>query len=278
MKNNYESLEFSDASYPFILRKRCYEDFPPHWHDSIEIHSIYTGTNEAVIGSNQYPTEPGDIVCIPSSHMHWYAKKLRSRYHTLIIHPRFLKKCGISPSDRLIPRFKDEYVTKIFEEIVQESDEAKPYHEAAIKAKIITLWIYLYRSYATDSIENTQIDTRTETVIKVLDYIKEHYAEEITLPQIGRIVGISVNYLCHCFREETQTTIKKYINFLRCNEAKNLLLDGNCSVTEVGLRCGYNNMSYFSKTYCNIMGELPSETLDRANRDPKNQKIDSQKS
>lgn len=264
MNSPYEPLEFSDASYPYILRKSCYEDFPPHWHDSIEIHSLYKGTNDIVIDSKQYPVEPMDIVCINSSQIHWYAKATRVRYYTLIIHPRFLTKCGISPADLLTPRFKDPYVTQLFEEIIQEDNEQLPYFEAAKKQKIMALLIHLYRNHKSEEVATSELRTRTEIVIKILKYIKEHYAEDISISKIGQAVGISVNYMCHCFREETQTTIKKYINHLRCTEAKNLLSEGKASVTEAGISCGYNNMSYFSKMYHSMIGELPSETLERA--------------
>ena len=61
----------------------------------------------------------------------------------------------------------------------------------------------------------------------------------------------------------TQTTINQYINMLRCNEAKVLLSQGKQSVTEIGTHCGFNSMSYFSKTYRKIIGELPSQTMER---------------
>ncbi len=264
MNGLYEPLEFSDVSYPFILHKDCYENFPPHWHDSIEIHAIYKGTNDIVIDSKQYPVEPTDVVCINSSQIHWYAKPTRIRYYTLIIHPRFLKKCGISATDGLTPHFKDPYVTRLFEEIVEEDTKKLPYYEAAKKLKIMDLLIHIYRYHQSEEVTTSELRTQTESVIKILKYIKAHYAEDITVTEIGHAVGLSVNYMCHCFRQETQTTIKKYINNLRCTEAKNLLSEGKISVTEAGMRCGFNNMSYFSKIYGSIMGELPSETLERA--------------
>lgn len=268
MNSPYEPLEFNDPSYPYILRKSCYEDFPPHWHDSIEIHSLYRGTNKIVLDSKQYSVGESDIVCINSCQIHWYANPTRVRYYTLIIHPRFLKKCGISPTDTLTPHFKDPYVTQLFEEIIKEDNERPPYYESSKKSKIMALLIYLYRNHKSEEVLDSEIGTRTEIVVKILTYIKEHYAEDITLSEIGKAVGLSVNYMCACFRQETQMTIKKYINNLRCIEAKNLLSEGRVSVTEAGMRYGFNNMSYFSKMYYKMIGELPSETLEHATNKP----------
>ena len=268
MNGQYEPIKFNDTSYPYFIRKRCYQYFSPHWHESIEIHSLYRGSNDIIIDSKQYTVEPTDIVCINSSQIHWYSKPDHPQYHTLIIHPRFLKKCGIDPNDMLAPHFKDPYVSKIIEEIVQEDDNHLPYSEAAKKSKIMSLLIHLYRNHKSEEVASTELNSRTEIVIKILTYIKEHYAEDITVTEIGQAVGLSVNYMCACFRRETQTTIKKYINHLRCTEAKELLRTGNVSVTEAGIRCGFNNMSYFSKMYHSVVGELPSETLESATEKP----------
>ena len=197
MNGPYEPLDFSDTSYPYILRKDCYEDFPPHWHDSIEIHSVYKGTNDIVIDSHQYPVEPMDIVCINSSQIHWYAKATRLRYYTLIIHPRFLKKCDISLTDSLTPHFKDTYITQLFKEIIEEDNQRLPYFEAAKKQKIMALLIHLFRNHKSKDVPTSELRTQTEIVIKILKYIRAHYAEDITTSEIGQAVGISVNYMCN---------------------------------------------------------------------------------
>ena len=95
--------------------------------------------------------------------------------------------------------------------------------------------------------------------------IEENYSENITINDIGKAVGLSPSYLCACFRNATKTSINRYLNNIRCNEAKRLLTEENISVTEAATQCGFNNMSYFSRMYRNIIGELPSQTLKRVN-------------
>jgi AraC-like DNA-binding protein len=50
----------------------------------------------------------------------------------------------------------------------------------------------------------------------------------------------------------------RYINILRCEHARKMLQNGNYRVEEVAYLCGFDNMSYFSKTYKKYMGCLPS--------------------
>ena len=264
MNSLYEPLEFQQMKFPFILRVGCINDFPPHWHDCLEIHCVYGGTNDNIIlDSYQHPVKAGNIVCINPSQTHWYTKKAPLYYHTLIIHSQCLTACGIQEPTNLTPCFQDRYIYQLFSDIIKETKEKPKYFEASQKAIVMKLLIHLYRNYTSESPVSSNPYLRTDLVIKILNYIKEHYLEDITISKMGKELGISPSYMCACFRQETQTTIKKYINQLRCIDAKHLLLEGKTSVTQVGIRCGFNNMSYFSKTYYNLMKELPSETLKR---------------
>lgn len=51
-----------------------------------------------------------------------------------------------------------------------------------------------------------------------------------------------------------------FLNMTRCTHARDLLLSGGTCVAECALRCGFQHLSYFTKTYKRYMGELPSQT------------------
>ncbi|EOU2011906.1 helix-turn-helix domain-containing protein, partial [Clostridium perfringens] len=54
-------------------------------------------------------------------------------------------------------------------------------------------------------------------------------------------------------------TILDYINHIRCINARNLILYNGYTISESAYKSGFNNLSYFSKTYKKYMGLLPSE-------------------
>lgn len=270
MNTTYETLKFNDPSYPFIIHRACNNNFLPHWHDSLEIHIIYDGFDSINIDSYQYSVKPLDIVCINPLQTHWYSKLHPVQYQTLIVHPDLLKKCGISSPNNLKSYFNDPYVIQSFKEILKECFDQPPFFEAAIKVKIMNLLIYLYRNYQSEETLAPVFHSKTLCVSKILEFIKVHYTEDIKLSEMGKALGFSVNYMCTCFHQETKTTINKYLNYLRCNMAKTILLEGTASVTEAAMRCGFTNMSYFSKTYNTIIGELPSQTLERNSNLSKN--------
>ncbi|ELP5185316.1 helix-turn-helix transcriptional regulator, partial [Clostridium perfringens] len=66
-------------------------------------------------------------------------------------------------------------------------------------------------------------------------------------------------YTCRTFKEVTGKTILDYINHIRCINARNLILYNGYTISESAYKSGFNNLSYFSKTYKKYMGLLPSE-------------------
>lgn len=90
--------------------------------------------------------------------------------------------------------------------------------------------------------------------------MRKNYANDLNVDSISNHFGFSKYYFCHIFKEITGITIVKMLNYIRCEEAKRMLKSDNFNISEVALACGFNNLSYFTKTYKNIMGKLPSET------------------
>jgi len=91
------------------------------------------------------------------------------------------------------------------------------------------------------------------------EYIRRNYTSDISTAGIGQAIGVSLYHLCRCFKDVTKVTIISYINLLRCDTAKTLLASGNYSVSEAAFMSGFQNMSYFTKTYKQYKGCIPSK-------------------
>ena len=94
---------------------------------------------------------------------------------------------------------------------------------------------------------------------QVLEYIAEHYREDITLESVARELGISRSHLSHIFSEQLNVNFRRYINTLRIDQASFLLQDTAMTVTEIGYACGYNNLRTFHRAFQNERGMQPGE-------------------
>lgn len=99
--------------------------------------------------------------------------------------------------------------------------------------------------------ESDDIISRVET------YIQDHFRENINREDVAAIAYITPNYLSKQFRNKKGMNLREYINQIRIEEAKRLLLTTNLSVSEVAGLSGYENISYFSTVFRKHTGMSP---------------------
>ncbi len=94
----------------------------------------------------------------------------------------------------------------------------------------------------------------------VMQYIRENFRRsDLILEEIAQVVFLNPCYLSHLFKREMGCTITDYITKVRVEEAKRLLRNDNIPVSEVGMRVGYEDPSYFSKIFKKMVKYSPSK-------------------
>jgi len=109
-------------------------------------------------------------------------------------------------------------------------------------------------------------DDSADVIIKAKKYIAEHFREDIDRDDVASVIHITPNYLSKKFREETGMTLRQYINQLRIEEAKRLLLSTNMSIIEISSEIGYDNSSYFSTVFRKMCGVSPARWRETAEK------------
>lgn len=90
-------------------------------------------------------------------------------------------------------------------------------------------------------------------------YIREHYAEVVTLEGVSSVVGLAPTYLSAVFKKETGQTFLEFLSDTRMNAAKQLLKETNDPVAVVCEKVGYSDVRYFTKSFTRFAGLKPNE-------------------
>ena len=93
----------------------------------------------------------------------------------------------------------------------------------------------------------------------VLTYIRNSFGEAVTLADLAAVAGMSPKYFCRAFSGFTGRTPIEYLNFYRIEYAGERLTLTDEPVTEIAFACGFDDMSYFSKTFKKYKGISPSD-------------------
>jgi len=110
-------------------------------------------------------------------------------------------------------------------------------------------------------------DARKVTQISpAINYIDANYDKPITLAEIARASHLSVSRLAHIFKEQMGLTIIDYLTSVRIERAKELLLATDQNCTEICFQVGYNNQSYFTRTFKELVGTTPRQFRARNQR------------
>ncbi|MFM0772624.1 helix-turn-helix domain-containing protein [Streptococcus suis] len=118
-------------------------------------------------------------------------------------------------------------------------------------------YIEFYSNTAGDYIKLLESQQSLSQII--IDYIDHHYSEELNRKVLADLVFISPDHLARLFKHETGKTLINYITDKRIEEAKKLLLNSNATVYIIADQVGYDNYSYFSKSFKKNTGLSPIE-------------------
>jgi len=136
----------------------------------------------------------------------------------------------------------------------------RPVRPRAKGALVETLGLLFEESLANAASEvDARARARDPRVRKALDLIEVHYREELRIPKLAKLVGLSERSLTRLFVKEVGQNPKQVLTRLRVDEAQRLLSSSDRAVTDIALDVGFQSLSSFFAAFRQRTGHLPSE-------------------
>lgn len=260
----YETHKIPDPLLPFIYHRQFVVETHakfPNWHENIELLQATEGEGYIRCGTECVPFSQGELFIINADTMHSIGTQNRLVYRCLIVDNSFFTENGIPIHTISFQNvIRDGKLFALFNTIVDAyRDRSEDFRSVlAIRAGVLQLLQALCDGYITprkDAVSN-------EHTKKAVVYIRRHLSEPLTLDAIADHVGISKYHLAHQFKVFTGKTVVQTVNLMRCTEAQWLMEDG-MSVSAAAASCGFENLSYFTRTFKALMGRLPSAVIQK---------------
>lgn len=103
-------------------------------------------------------------------------------------------------------------------------------------------------------------DKKQNPIIKqVLNYIEENFNNEISIKLLSSIFNTNAAYLGQLFKSETGDMLTNYLNKIRVEKAKVMILNSRLKANKISEKVGYINPNYFYRIFKKITGISPTE-------------------
>lgn len=237
-------------------------------HEEIEIKCFFAGNATLMINDQIIDVEAGDIVVINPYAFHTTirtgAGEDNGRYHLLMLPPDIpeLQTRLLNHSRGFIALHKsDTLLYDIISNIVREYTQRQEAYNLVIQGLLLELIAMLLRKGLTDEVAGKRKqDLQVYRLIEPsLRCIRDHFREPITVEQLSQLCNVSKSYFCRSFRAATGKSAMAYLSNYRLKIAHALLHGSDHTVAQIAEACGFESVSYFSRSYKKHYGKNPSQ-------------------
>ena len=271
-RNNLNtSIEFDGDEYNYFYN-------PWHYHPELELTLVIKSYGQRQVGDSIENFGPGDLVLVGSNLPHVWKND-----------EAFLKDDASMKAQAIVVKFLPEFAGKNFFDrpemlkIRHLIEELAPFGvklTGTLRDEVEQILLKLpdmedagrfihllhildlisrskdYRLLASLSYRSNKAEN-SHRINVVLDYIMEHYQEDLKLETVAGLINMNRNAFCRFFRQGTRKNLFTVIQEVRIGKACQFLIETEMNVLQVCYACGFGNISGFNRAFKNITGHVP---------------------
>lgn len=276
MKARLERIEPGFGSSFTLRRFEGEKCNTPEWHFHPEYEIVYVsnGRGKRHIANHISYFDDGDLIFLGPHLPHFgFTESLQEMHVEIVLQmkPDFLGEVFFQkPEMHLIQQlFERSHVGLSFKGVTKEKVGGElnrlfyldPFERLMGLLKILNT-LAKSKEYELLNVEQFSLEVSSQyfdRMQEVYQYVGQHFQEEISLQEISDRVNMTTPAFCRFFKKVTDKTFTQFVNEMRIEEARRLLLDKHRSIAEVSYDSGFNNLSHFNKHFKRITGVSPSE-------------------
>lgn len=249
--------ELNRSQTPVLFCERFDErsniwNFQEHKHDCIELIYFLYGNARVITGQTSVQASFYDMIVYPKGMLH--TESLQFDHHQEII-CLWVDVPGLEFSDILRVQDKDAQLKWLLENIHAEYKSRtpnRPLIDHYVKAVLLLIGRYCFEKR-----------TESDMVSRVILYMQDHLTETISVQQLADMVYVSKSYLSRLFKQKTGVSLMDYLNSLRMESAKAMLVASNLNTEEIAYQTGYHSTKFFYRAFRAYTGMSTREYRNR---------------
>lgn len=281
LSDGSERIHYSDPAIPIYVSRGDLKSLSNmsalcHWHEDVELLLPLKGYLSYNVNGTQITVQEGNAIFVNARQMHYgfSADGTDCQYICIGFRPqllcaneeirnRYVLPILTSPNfthlilRRAIPEHRP--LLSALLRISSIYQERSPGFELQALGNLYTFWQGLYQLTRDHIGEAVSTDVNVLIQKQMLEFIRTHYQERISVDNIAAAGGVCRTKCCQIFKKYLGRTPNDYLNSFRLEKGMQLLKSSSMTVTEIADACGYGSASYFTEMFTRQKGCSPTQ-------------------
>jgi AraC family transcriptional regulator len=244
---------------------------PEHTHPAYLFILHFNDKTTVRLGGKILSAKPGSLSALSPGIAHQeLPADLPPRYIAMLIEKRFFNKHYRLYSSAPPPFFHfniynaDPGLLPVLKRFMIEAGAQRAGTRVLLDALGVEICHNLIRSVLNVPAPNDVLTERLD-VSRVIEHLCSHLDDKITVEHMASVARLSPSHFARVFKKETGKAPMEYVQDLRLERAKKMILAGDRTMTEIALACGFNSPSYLSACFHGKFRTTPTEYRKRVN-------------
>lgn len=235
-----------------------------HWHRSIEIFAVFEGNITFHLNEEKYLLSPGKFTIVNSNEIH--SVDSPEPNHTVVLQIPLNTFQNYYTGEQFIrftheEREQDKEIMDLIWNMQRIYEEKETGYDMRVTSEYFRLLYFMVSQYRELYVTSDmlKINKGLNRLSEITSYIKEHYESELSLDQVAKKFGYSSAYLSRMFQKYAGINYKAFVQNVRVEKAHQVLLDSDCTISEIAFAHGFPNSKAMSRAFQKKYGIVPSE-------------------
>lgn len=279
----HEAKGHGTIGFPFVIYHTLIPlyitNYPMHWHDEIEFIYVKKGQVKITLNNDdEHNLKENDILVILPQTPHAINRidhcdceffnilfsfsllepdkysAVYEKYFKVYISREKKLESGQTPSGQLTSK-----LAPLLDDLIDGRYDSYNNQELKIKSNCFMI-MHILNQYLVDNSENEKARSITYSKIKpAIYYVQNAYDTDVTVKTVANLCNLSESHFMKLFKELTGMSFTTHLVDYRLQMAANQLKDKTLKIIDIATGCGFNNHSYFSRTFIKKYGVTPNE-------------------
>lgn len=267
-KEEYEVISHNSANFKVFLVNLLYR--APHSHKDFEIGLILEGIVDIITTDKKEHFSKNDIFLMNPYQAHELITNEPALILSIQVPPKFFEVyyprmtytsfVPFKLSNNSVANTKE--IQSLILDIAREYFIRNKYYEFKCAILINQLFYNFLNNVELTISSEQELKIKKEKgkrARRIMHYIDAHYTEKILLSDIASEEDLDLYYLSHFFKDSFGVSFQTYVNKLRCEHARHLLLVTDHSLLDICMECGFSDPKYFNKSFNELYGCTPKQ-------------------